>query len=50
MQWLCVRIGQLAPIAAIRILLDFFLTREIAEDRAEIDHDLTEPERRFTAP
>ncbi|MFD9337520.1 DUF1622 domain-containing protein [Streptomyces sp. NPDC060028] len=32
-------IGQLAAIAAIRTLLNFFLTREIAQERAEIEHD-----------
>ncbi len=29
-------IGQLAAIAAIRTLLNFFLTREIAEEKAEL--------------
>ncbi|MFF1343237.1 DUF1622 domain-containing protein [Streptomyces sp. NPDC058290] len=43
-------IGQLAAIAAIRTLLNFFLTREIAEERAEIDRDRKEPEPRFAAP
>ncbi|MEU3907845.1 DUF1622 domain-containing protein [Streptomyces goshikiensis] len=32
-------VGQLAAIAAIRTLLNFFLTREIAKKRAEIDRD-----------
>ncbi|MFD3540077.1 DUF1622 domain-containing protein [Streptomyces sp. NPDC058662] len=32
-------IGQLAAIAAIRTVLNFFLTREIAQERAEIDRD-----------
>ncbi|MFC9792751.1 DUF1622 domain-containing protein [Streptomyces sp. NPDC057695] len=32
-------IGQLAAIAAIRTVLNFFLTREIAQERAEIEHD-----------
>ncbi|MFF3420820.1 DUF1622 domain-containing protein [Streptomyces sp. NPDC002698] len=32
-------IGQLAAIAAIRTLLNFFLTREIAQERAELEHD-----------
>ncbi|MGW0751125.1 DUF1622 domain-containing protein [Streptomyces sp. NPDC002587] len=43
-------IGQLAAIAAIRTLLNFFLTREIAEERAEIDQDRREPEPHFAAP
>ncbi|MGW3061839.1 DUF1622 domain-containing protein [Streptomyces goshikiensis] len=42
-------IGQLAAIAAIRTLLNFFLTREIAEERAEIDQDRQEPEPHFAA-
>lgn len=36
-------IGQLAAIAAIRTALNFFLTREIAKERAEIEHDRTGP-------
>ncbi|MFD7749017.1 DUF1622 domain-containing protein [Streptomyces sp. NPDC059698] len=32
-------IGQLAAIAAIRTVLNFFLTREIAQERAEIERD-----------
>ncbi len=32
-------IGQLAAIAAIRTILNFFLTREIAQERAEIEAD-----------
>ncbi|MFE5534770.1 DUF1622 domain-containing protein [Streptomyces sp. NPDC056492] len=32
-------IGQLAAIAAIRTILNFFLTREIAQERAEIEHE-----------
>lgn len=35
-------IGQLAAIAAIRTLLNFFLTREITQERAEIEHDRTD--------
>ncbi|MFD3516428.1 DUF1622 domain-containing protein [Streptomyces sp. NPDC058657] len=35
-------IGQLAAIAAIRTVLNFFLTREIAQERAEIEHDQKE--------
>ncbi|MEW1612753.1 MULTISPECIES: DUF1622 domain-containing protein [unclassified Streptomyces] len=38
-------IGQLAAIAAIRTVLNFFLTREIAQERAEIEQD-----RKETAP
>ncbi|MCY0943297.1 DUF1622 domain-containing protein [Streptomyces antarcticus] len=36
-------IGQLAAIAAIRTILNYFLTREIAQERAEIGHDQKEP-------
>ncbi|MCX5613387.1 DUF1622 domain-containing protein [Streptomyces sp. NBC_00047] len=36
-------IGQLAAIAAIRTILNFFLTREIAQERAEIERDQKEP-------
>ncbi|WP_411104789.1 DUF1622 domain-containing protein [Streptomyces sp. cmx-4-9] len=36
-------IGQLAAIAAIRTVLNFFLTREIAQERAEIERDREEP-------
>ncbi|MFE5520728.1 DUF1622 domain-containing protein [Streptomyces virginiae] len=43
-------IGQLAAIAAIRTLLNFFLTREIAEERAEIEQDRSGSEPRFAAP
>lgn len=32
-------IGQLAAIAAIRTALNFFLSREIAEERAQIERD-----------
>ncbi|WP_406390672.1 DUF1622 domain-containing protein [Streptomyces sp. NBC_00887] len=32
-------IGQLAAVAAIRTVLNFFLTREIAQERSEIEHD-----------
>ncbi|MCX5079121.1 DUF1622 domain-containing protein [Streptomyces sp. NPDC054949] len=39
-------IGQLAAIAAIRTLLNFFLTREIAQERAEIEHDQKAPDPR----
>lgn len=42
-------IGQLAAIAAIRTVLNFFLTREIAQERAEIEHDQTEATPRSTA-
>ncbi|MFF1414776.1 DUF1622 domain-containing protein [Streptomyces sp. NPDC058289] len=35
-------IGQLAAIAAIRTILNFFLTREIAQERAEIERDQKE--------
>lgn len=38
-------IGQLAAVAAIRTVLNFFLTREIAQERAEIEHDRREPSR-----
>ncbi len=43
-------IGQLAAIATIRTLLNFFLTWEITEERAEIDQDRKKPEPRFAAP
>ncbi|MDJ0383499.1 DUF1622 domain-containing protein [Streptomyces sp. G-G2] len=43
-------IGQLAAIAAIRTILNFFLTREIAQERAEIEHDQKEPESRLAPP
>ncbi|MGW6979166.1 DUF1622 domain-containing protein [Streptomyces sp. NPDC054932] len=36
-------IGQLAAIAAIRTILNFFLTREITQERAEIEADQKEP-------
>lgn len=36
-------IGQLAAIAAIRTALNFFLTREITKERAEIEHDRSGP-------
>ncbi|MEC4574619.1 DUF1622 domain-containing protein [Streptomyces virginiae] len=39
-------IGQLAAIAAIRTLLNFFLTREIAQERAEIEADQKAPRQR----
>ncbi|MFJ6797332.1 DUF1622 domain-containing protein [Streptomyces sp. NPDC091268] len=42
-------IGQLAAIAAIRTALNFFLTREIAQERAEIENDQKEPARRTAA-
>ncbi|MFD3328438.1 DUF1622 domain-containing protein [Streptomyces sp. NPDC058701] len=32
-------IGQLAAIAAIRTVLNFFLSREIAQERVEIERD-----------
>jgi uncharacterized membrane protein len=32
------QIGELAAIAAIRTALNFFLAREIEQERAEIDH------------
>ncbi|MEY9214631.1 DUF1622 domain-containing protein [Thermobifida halotolerans] len=34
-----VEIGQLAAIAAIRTALNFFLAREIAEERAQLDQE-----------
>ncbi|WP_405792924.1 DUF1622 domain-containing protein [Streptomyces sp. NBC_00029] len=43
-------IGQLAAIAAIRTLLNFFLTREIAEERAEIEQVRKGSEPRLAAP
>ncbi|WP_404961705.1 DUF1622 domain-containing protein [Streptomyces sp. 147326] len=42
-------IGQLAAIAAIRTILNFFLTREIAQERAEIEADQKEPVQRTVA-
>ncbi|MCI4079134.1 DUF1622 domain-containing protein [Streptomyces sp. MMS21 TC-5] len=36
-------IGRLAAVAAIRTVLNFFLTREIAPERAEIDGDPKDP-------
>ncbi|MFE7183465.1 DUF1622 domain-containing protein [Streptomyces erythrochromogenes] len=36
-------IGQLAAIAAVRTLLNFFLTREIAQERAETEADQKPP-------
>ncbi|MFE9847029.1 DUF1622 domain-containing protein [Streptomyces goshikiensis] len=36
-------IGQLAAIAAIRTILNFFLTREIAQERAEIETEQRQP-------
>ncbi|OKI41745.1 DUF1622 domain-containing protein [Streptomyces sp. CB02120-2] len=42
-------IGQLAAIATIRTILNFFLTREIAQERADIERDQEEPVQR-TAP
>ncbi|OKI49161.1 hypothetical protein AMK15_34155 [Streptomyces sp. MJM1172] len=42
-------IGQLAAIATIRTILNFFLTREIAQERADIERDQKEPVQR-TAP
>ncbi|MGW6841239.1 DUF1622 domain-containing protein [Streptomyces sp. NPDC054958] len=42
-------IGQLAAIAAIRTILNFFLTREIAQERAEIERDQKEPAQRTAA-
>lgn len=42
-------IGQLAAIAAIRTVLNFFLTREIAQERAEIERDQKEPVPRAAA-
>ncbi|MEV7558832.1 DUF1622 domain-containing protein [Streptomyces sp. NPDC089795] len=41
-------IGQLAAIAAIRTILNFFLTREIAQERAEIEADQKAPMQRTT--
>ncbi|MFD6075824.1 DUF1622 domain-containing protein [Streptomyces hydrogenans] len=43
-------IGQLAAIAAIRTLLNFFLTREIAQERTEIEGDQKEPLPQASAP
>ncbi|MFF3015546.1 DUF1622 domain-containing protein [Streptomyces sp. NPDC057939] len=43
-------IGQLAAIAAIRTLLNFFLTREIAAERAEIEQDRKGSEPCLAAP
>ncbi|MFB6864452.1 DUF1622 domain-containing protein [Streptomyces virginiae] len=43
-------IGQLAAIAAIRTILNFFLTREIAQERAEIEGDRKEPLPQASAP
>ncbi|MER7600230.1 DUF1622 domain-containing protein [Streptomyces hydrogenans] len=43
-------IGQLAAIAAIRTILNFFLTREIAQERAEIEGDQKEPLPQASAP
>ncbi|MFE6273405.1 DUF1622 domain-containing protein [Streptomyces goshikiensis] len=37
--WLALGPAGLAAIAAIQTLLNFFLTREIAKERAEIDQD-----------
>ncbi|MEY2233443.1 DUF1622 domain-containing protein [Streptomyces virginiae] len=42
-------IGQLAAIAAIRTILNFFLTWEIAQERAEIERDQKEPVQRTAA-
>ncbi|MFF8265587.1 DUF1622 domain-containing protein [Streptomyces virginiae] len=42
-------IGRLAAIAAIRTILNFFLTREIEQERAEIERDQKEPLQRTTA-
>ncbi|RST03710.1 DUF1622 domain-containing protein [Streptomyces sp. WAC05950] len=42
-------IGQLAAIAAIRTILNFFLTREIAQERAEIEADQQAPVQRTVA-
>ncbi|MFD9415730.1 DUF1622 domain-containing protein [Streptomyces goshikiensis] len=35
--------GQLAAIAASRTVLNYFHTREIAKERAEIEHDQSGP-------
>ncbi|MDA8372271.1 MAG: DUF1622 domain-containing protein [Nocardiopsaceae bacterium] len=46
-------IGQLAAIATIRTALNFFLSREIAEERAQIERDRNEGprnEREFPKP
>ncbi|MFG2972220.1 DUF1622 domain-containing protein [Streptomyces sp. NPDC048331] len=43
-------IGRSAAVAAIRTVLDFFLTREIAQERAEIERDENQPLRQTTAP
>ncbi|MFF4425572.1 DUF1622 domain-containing protein [Streptomyces sp. NPDC001549] len=42
-------IGQLAAVAAIRTVLNFFLTREIAQERAEIEADQKAPVQRTVA-
>ncbi|MFJ4862322.1 MULTISPECIES: DUF1622 domain-containing protein [unclassified Streptomyces] len=42
-------IGQLAAIAAIRTVLNFFLTREIAQERAEIEAEQKAPAQRTAA-
>lgn len=43
-------IGQLAAIAAIRTILNFFLTREIAQERAEIEAEPKDPLPQSAAP
>ncbi|MCX5583246.1 DUF1622 domain-containing protein [Streptomyces erythrochromogenes] len=40
----------MAAIAAIRTFLNFFLTREIAEERAEIEQDRKGSEPPLAAP
>ncbi|WP_327732805.1 DUF1622 domain-containing protein [Streptomyces nojiriensis] len=42
-------IGQLEAVAAIRTVLNFFLTREIAQERAEIEADQKAPMQRTVA-
>lgn len=43
-------IGRLAAVAAIRTVLNVFLTREIAQERVEIERDENQPLRQTTAP
>ncbi len=38
-------IGQLAAVAAIRTALNYFLAKEIAEEREQLDHDGADPDR-----
>ncbi|MGW7356263.1 DUF1622 domain-containing protein [Streptomyces sp. NPDC054802] len=43
-------IGQLAAIAGIRTALNYFLGREIAGERAELEHETQSPPHRTTEP